>query len=257
MCYGVAGGNGRRALRMYQEWFPNRNHPHHTMFVCLYQRLREDGSLRPWCIGGRPHQTRTPAFEEEVLERVGNDPSTSTHAVSLARTKPSCIPPPESTRTGAQRLHTSCSFCPVVYATEHREFCLSCISLFTDEVCFTRDGYFNSRNSHIWDDKNPHAVFIRVHQARFNVDIWGGILGGYLLGPVIIPDRLNGAAYLEFLQNMLPLLLEEIPLVIRRKMWFQHGGTPAHFSLQERAHLNRVYRDKWIRRGGPVAWSAR
>ena len=129
--------------------------------------------------------------------------------------------------------------------------------LFTDEACFTRDGYFNSRNSHIWDDENPHEVFIRVHQARFNINIWGEILGNYLLGPVIIPDHLNEATYLEILQNMLPLLMEEIPLAIRREMWFQHDGSPAHFSLQVRAHLNRVYREKWIERGGSVAWPAR
>ena len=90
----------------------------------------------------------------------------------------------------------------------------------TDEACFTRDGFFNSRNSHIWDYEDPHAVFIRVHQAKFNINIWGGILGDYLLGPVNIPDHLNGAAYLEFLQNTLPLLMEEIPLAICRKMWF-------------------------------------
>ena len=109
VCYGAAGGSGRRTLRMYQERFPSRNHPYHTMFARFYQRLLEDGSLRPRCIGGR---SRTPAFEE-VLERVGNDPSTSTHAIShamgsnqssvrviLARTKPPCIPPPESTNSG-------------------------------------------------------------------------------------------------------------------------------------------------------------
>ena len=109
--------------------------------LAFYQSLREDGSLRPRCIGGRPRQTRTPVFEE-VLERVGNDPSTSTYVIahamgsnqssmlaSLARTKTPCIPPPESTRTGAQRLCTSCSICPVVFATEHRESCLSCSSL--------------------------------------------------------------------------------------------------------------------------------
>ena len=116
--------------------------------------------------------------------------------------------------------------------------------MFTDETLFTRDGYFNSRNSYIWDDENPHAVFIRVHQARFNANTWGGILGDYLLGPVIIPDRLNGVSYLEFLQNTLPLLMEEIPVAIRREMWFQHYSAPAHFNLQVRAHLNRVYREK-------------
>ena len=78
VCYGAAGGSGRRTLRMYQERFPSRNHPYHTMFARFYQRLLEDGSLRPRCIGGR---SRTPAFEE-VLERVGNDPSTSTSAIA-------------------------------------------------------------------------------------------------------------------------------------------------------------------------------
>ena len=60
--YGAASGNGRRAFRMYQERFTNRNHPHHTMLASVYQRLGEDGSLRPRCIGGRPRQT-TPARE--------------------------------------------------------------------------------------------------------------------------------------------------------------------------------------------------
>ena len=98
--------------------------------------------------------------------------------------------------------------------------------LFIDGACFTRDVYLKSRKSHIWDDEIRHAVFIRLHQARFNVNIWGRILGDFMLGPVIIPDRLNGAAYLEFLQNTLPLLMEELPLAIRREMWFQHNGAP-------------------------------
>ena len=84
MYNGAAGGNGRRALRMYQERFPNINHPHHTMFARLYQRIRENGSLRTRCVGGRPCQTRIPAFKEEVLERVGNDPLTSTRAIARA-----------------------------------------------------------------------------------------------------------------------------------------------------------------------------
>ncbi|KAJ4437109.1 hypothetical protein ANN_17244 [Periplaneta americana] len=36
--------------------FQDRNHPHHTIFARLYQRLRDNGSLRPRCIGGRPRR---------------------------------------------------------------------------------------------------------------------------------------------------------------------------------------------------------
>ncbi|KAJ4435516.1 hypothetical protein ANN_18132 [Periplaneta americana] len=56
MCYREVHGNGRRAVHMHQQQFQNRNHPHHTMFPRLYQRLRDDGPLRPRRIGGRPHR---------------------------------------------------------------------------------------------------------------------------------------------------------------------------------------------------------
>ena len=55
----------------------------------------------------------------------------------------------------------------------------------------TRNGFQTESPWDNWDDENPHAVFISVHQARFNVNICGGILGDYLLVPVIIPARLN------------------------------------------------------------------
>src|SRR5678815_5799280 len=51
--------------------------------------------------------------------------------------------------------------------------------------------------------------------------------------------------------------MDDIPLATTRDVWFQHDGAPEHFSHQVRAHLNRVYTDKWIGRGGHVAWPAR
>jgi hypothetical protein len=94
-------------------------------------------------------------------------------------------------------------------------------------------GTSNSRNSHIWDDEHPHAMFVRVHQQRFSVNIWAGIVGGHLLGPVILPSNMHGAAYLEVLQNMLPLLMVNVPLAMHRNMWFLHD-----FSLVVRSYLN-------------------
>lgn len=128
--------------------------------------------------------------------------------------------------------------------------------LFTDEAFFTRDGYFNSKNSHIWDYENPHAMFVRTHQ-QFSVNIWAGIVGDHLLGSVSLPLHLNEAAYLEVFQNTLPLLMENIPLAMRRDMWFQHDGAPPHFSVAIRAHLNNTYGEQWIWKAGPVAWPAR
>ena len=163
--------------------------------------------FRPRSIGGRPRQTRTTAFEE-VLERVSNDPSTSTRAIAHAMGSNQYLMLRVLQEQSLHAHHLQKvqglgpnDFVPRVRINVNPAFPAQV--LFTDEACFTRDGYFKSRNSHIWDDENPHAVFIRVYQTTFKVNIWGGILGDYLLGPVIIPDRLNGAACLEFLQNTL------------------------------------------------------
>lgn len=67
------------------------------------------------------------------------------------------------------------------------------------------------------------------------------IIGSHLLGPVILPPRLNGAAYLQFLQNTLPELIDDVPLAVRRNMWFQHDGAPPHFSIDVRAHLTATF----------------
>jgi hypothetical protein len=44
-----------------------------------------------------------------------------------------------------------------------------------------------------------------------------------------------------FLQNELPLLLEEVPLAERMRMVFQHDGAPAHYSRLVTHHLNLTF----------------
>ncbi|KAJ4440115.1 hypothetical protein ANN_08252 [Periplaneta americana] len=57
----------RQALR------GDRNHPHHTMFARFYQLLRDDGSLRPRRIGGRPR--RHPFSIDDYTELKGKEPN--------------------------------------------------------------------------------------------------------------------------------------------------------------------------------------
>jgi hypothetical protein len=56
-----------------------------------------------------------------------------------------------------------------------------------------------------------------------------------------------------FLQEVLPVLLEDVPLAVRRDMWFEHDGALAHFSAQTQLHLNTQFPDKWLGRGGPIS----
>jgi hypothetical protein len=45
---------------------------------------------------------------------------------------------------------------------------------------------------------------------------------------------------------MLPELLEEIPLALRRNMWFQHNWAAGHWVIQVPEDLTANYKDGWI-----------
>jgi hypothetical protein len=66
-------------------------------------------------------------------------------------------------------------------------------------------------------------------------------------------DNLTGDTYDEFLRNELPGLLEDIPLMVRSEMYYQHDGAPPHFSRHVREYLNESFPNRWLGRGGPVA----
>lgn len=129
--------------------------------------------------------------------------------------------------------------------------------LFSDEARFSRDGVINLHNLHIYAEENPNAIRQTRHQVQFGINLWAGVIGRSLIGPVELPPRLNGQRYLQFLEQQLPTLLEDLPLQTRMDMWFMHDGAPPHFSLLVREHLNRVYPGHWIGRAGPRSWPPR
>ena len=101
--------------------------------------------------------------------------------------------------------------------------------MFTDEAQFTRDGVNNTHNSRVW------------------CAVWDD----QLIGPFILEGRLTGEAYLRFLQEELPRLLDDVPLNKRDRMYFQHEGAPPHSSSEVRKFLNYRFPGQWIGRCGP------
>ena len=60
--------------------------------------------------------------------------------------------------------------------------------------------------------------------------------------------------YIVFIRDILPKMLENVPLQVRQRLLFQHGGALAHFALDVREYLNNVFPNRWIGRSGPVQW---
>lgn len=269
--YGRANGIATEARRLYVEAYPNRQIPSHRMFGRIHQRLRDTGSFSKQChLSGRPRSVSTPRAEGEILARIEHNPGASVRRISAEVG----ISYPLVWRTLHEQLlypyhvqrvqalnpldhQARMVFCRWFLRNDAEDPRFLANILFTDEAGFTRNGVVNFHNTHVWADENPHAVMESGHQTRFSLNIWMGIVGDMFLGPVVLPNRLTGAAYLNFLQNSMCDLLDDIPLDQRQQMWFQHDGAPAHFSIPVREHLHQTFPHRWIGRGGPVLWPAR
>ncbi|XP_011646544.1 uncharacterized protein LOC105433110 [Pogonomyrmex barbatus] len=86
------------------------------------------------------------------------------------------------------------------------------------------------------------AKFIRIHK---------------FIGPYFLPAHFNGQAYAEFLENQLPILLEDIPLQEWETLIFQYDGAPAHYSRRVREILDTHFPNRWIGRDCSIVWPAR
>ncbi|KAJ8962205.1 hypothetical protein NQ318_018174 [Aromia moschata] len=108
--------------------------------------------------------------------------------------------------------------------------------LFSDESRFTNLGLFNHNNLRYWAIDNPTIIRESRYQERFGFNVWLGLLGTRIIGPIIFDGILTGERYLGFLQNQIENVLENLPLAIERNIIFQQDGAPPH-----NARMVRIY----------------
>lgn len=202
--YGRANGNSYEARRLYREMYQNRRIPSAKIFQRIHQRLRETGSCKARkndC--GRHRSVRTVVdVEQRILRRVENDHSISVRRISALEginrhtvwltLREQLLFPYHLQRVqalNAADYPLRLNFCrwflrKVAVIPDFLSQILA-----TDEAGFNRDGITNYHNTHCWADENPHAILEDRHQVRFSVNVWIGILGDRILGPVFLPNR--------------------------------------------------------------------
>jgi transposase len=129
--------------------------------------------------------------------------------------------------------------------------------LFTDESTFTTNGIVSSQNSRWWSVNNPNFVVDHRDQYYQKTNVWCGMYNGRLLGPYFFRENLNGIRYLNFLQNNVQEFLEELPLDLRVRAWYQHDGCPAHCARIVSEWLNQNLNNQWIGRFSNNKWPPR
>jgi hypothetical protein len=61
-----------------------------------------------------------------------------------------------------------------------------------------------------------------------------------------VPPWLTAQNYWAFLEEIVPGVLDEIPLVLKRNMWFQNERAAGDFAHQVREQLTATYSNCWI-----------
>lgn len=269
--YGLADGNAYEARRIYQARYPNRILPDPRTFSRIHRRLHETGTFKVDHSAKGVHQTvRTLELEEGILHEIEENPATSTRKIATTFNVShflvwkilieNLLYPYHIQRVQAllpRDFPLRINFCEWFLQNLLENPLFDRHILFTDEANFSRNSIRNFHNNHLWADENPYAIVESNHQEQFSLNVWAGIIDDYLIGPFFLPRRLDGQSYLHFLEEDLPPMLEDLPILLRNQMWLMHDGAPPHFSLRVREFLNYTYRNRWIGRGGTQPWPPR
>lgn len=266
-CYVLARRNSRNAANRYLEMYPERRQPHETLFRRIEFNLKRYGSFKK---PNRAARIVPPEVENLVLNEVRENPEVSTREIEANTHVP---------KTTAHRILKRQQYHPYkIYINQGLQegdserrlrFCNWYIQkctednnfpfhvLWSDETSFTNNGVFNRHNVHWWAQENPRVSRQLRHQIRFSFNVWCGILGTRIIGPIIFHGNLTSERYFQLLNEQVENYLDNIPLNELPPMWFQQDGAPAHNANIITNYLNNVFNNQWIGNRGPILWPAR
>ena len=240
--------------RLYAERYPYARHPCRKTIRSLVRRAqgghikrqrRKRGPREQIALGVRAIVDQNPHISTRQLQRIHGVPrSTVSRTLRYFRFHPyhliltQAIEPEDP----ARRL----AFCRWADTKNRQDPSFFDRTLFSDEAKFDNNGEVNLHNAHYYAEQNPHWQRDHRTQRRWSLNVWAGIIGGRVIGPIFYDQNLNGRLYLDILVNQVPPLLEDIPLDIRASMWFQQDGAPAHRGNDIKRFLNDTYPNRWI-----------
>jgi hypothetical protein len=250
---------------VHRQW---KNHfsthaPHRETMAAIVAKFRETGSVEDKPRTGRPATATSSGMLQEIQEFVEKDPQISTRegSSSLGMSQTSYV-------RALKKLHFKCYLPQLVVQMNEddfdrrQEFCEIWLTqleknppivdkiIWSDESDFKLSGSVNRHNCTYWARENPHQQ-AAVKHSNAGVMVWCGMTSSGLIGPYFFETSVTGQAYVDMLENFL------WPKVMRRGLYFQHDGAPAHYSSMARTWLDKKFPRRWVGRRGPFEWPAR
>ncbi|KAJ8914746.1 hypothetical protein NQ315_017457, partial [Exocentrus adspersus] len=168
----------------------NKFHPYHTYIKHTTEITRDNLPLKVsgLCRGreGGPLQGGFEPATPELMHKP-NGATSSTYTRGHQRDHVQLHQ--ELLETDFERRVNFCRWIQNV-VTENRNFFK--FVLFTDECTLQRNGFVNRHNFHYFDTQNPHIVNINNYQHNWTINVWGGIVHNYVIGPHIFEGCVTG-----------------------------------------------------------------
>jgi hypothetical protein len=109
-----------------------------------------------------------------------------------------------------------------------------------------------SHNSNLLGWDNLQVIRVHVDQVHFSISVWTGIVGAIVISPYLLSDSLTAQRYCHYQETVLPGLLEDVPLAVRQRLWFQHDWAPEYYGEDVRQWL-RWHMVDWMSEAGCMA----
>lgn len=275
--YGAENRCARRTARVFNETHAGQNVSHRYV-LDLVQKFEETGSVCNKAV--KQPRVLTEAAQIEILGQFAVEPTTSISKVAkLVNISVGSIhkvlklnkffPYKMSIlqQLSEDDYDRRIEFCEIMTARIQNDPNLIQNICFSDESTFFLNGFVNKHNCRYWDNENPHLFREDHTQYPQKLNVWAGILGNEIIGPIFIEENLTGQLYLNLLENVIDPLItqslesqvdeEDNPLLDEQNLHFQLDGAPPHYALHVRQWLDQRYPDKWIGRRGALEWPAR
>lgn len=128
--------------------------------------------------------------------------------------------------------------------------------LFTDESSFPIHGRHNPSVVRYWSRENKHLHVTRRTQYPQKINVWAGILGNSIVGPIFIDGNLNARKYLENLRQQIIPAVQALQINFD-EIWFQQDGCSAHNARVVQAFLQNTFPNRVISTRGTIQWPPR
>jgi len=254
--------NAAEVQRQWRHHF-DTDPPVRETILATYQKFLDTGSVADAERSGRPVSVLTAEKLQEVENRIRKSPQKSVRRGSAEAGMSY-----ESYRTALHKLGLKVYHPQLVVELSdsdfdsRTQFCETFLQRlekderFSDKICwsdesqFRLDGQVNKHNCTYWAYANPELQ-MEIPNSKQGVTVWCGMTSRGLIGPLFFDGNVTAAAYLTMLTEFL------WPNLMRRRLYFQQDGAPAHYALNVRAWLDSKFGNRWIGRRGPIEWPAR